>query len=408
MAKHISENYAAFQGSIYVSGMFASEYPTVTTDPNKLEAQAKSKLSERSYAYVAGGAGERTTMEANRLAFREWRLVPRMMRDCSERDVSVNLFGVQYPTPILLAPVGVQSLFHEDAETGTAEVAAELNVPLIMSTASTKTIEEVAAANGTGPRWYQLYWPQTDEITLSILGRAKSNGFTALVVTLDTFSLAWRPWDLDLGHLPFVKGVGNRVGLSDPVFRRIFKEKTGKEVEEDIVGASVAWQMDAFAGKSHVWEKLKFLRENWEGPIVLKGIQSVEDAVLARDSGFVNGIIVSNHGGRQLDGAIGSLSVLPEIVDAVGQDLTVLFDSGVRTGTDVIKALALGAKAVLIGRPWVYGLGIGGKAGAKAVIQGILADYDQSMLLGGFRSNFELNRSILRKVNYAWSPISAV
>lgn len=348
-------------------------------------------------------------MEANRLAFREWRIVPRMMRDCSERDVSVELFGVKYPTPILLAPVGVQSLFHEDAETGMAQVAAELNVPLIMSTASTKTIEEVAAASGEGaPRWYQLYWPQTDEITLSILGRAKKGGFTALVVTLDTFSLAWRPWDLDLGHLPFVKGVGNVVGLSDPVFRRMFKEKTGKVVEEDVVGASVMWQMDAFAGKSHIWDKLKFLRENWEGPIILKGIQSAEDAILARDTGVIDGIIVSNHGGRQLDGAIGSLSVLPEIVDAVGNDLTVLFDSGVRTGTDVIKALALGAKAVLIGRPWVYGLAVGGKEGGKQVLQGILADFDQSMLLAGYRSNKELNRSIVRKVNYAWGPVTAM
>lgn len=244
-----------------------------------------------------------------------------------------------------------------------------------------------------------MYWPKTDEITISLLKRAESSGFRVLVVTLDTFTLGWRPQDLDLGHLPFVKGVGNKVGLSDPVYRRIFKERFGKEVEEDIVTASVMWSQDAFSGQSHVWEKLKFLRENWKGPIVLKGIQHVDDASMAADLGM-DGIIVSNHGGRQVDGAIGSLTVLPEIVDAVGERLTVLFDSGIRSGTDVIKALSLGAKAVLFGRPWIYGLGIGGKDGAKEVIQGILADLDSSMCLAGFKSVSELNRKVLRQHSY--------
>jgi lactate 2-monooxygenase len=383
--------------------MFHAQHPVVTTDPNKLEEQAKAQMSARSYAYVAGGAGERATVDANRLAFRQWRLIPRMMRDASERDTSVELFGTTYPSPLLIAPIGVQGIFHTDAEVGVAHIAAQLQVPYIMSTASTASIEDVAAANRDGEtqgvRWYQLYWPQTDEITISLLNRAKKEGFKVLVVTLDTFTLAWRPWDLDLGYLPFVKGVGNRVGLSDPVFRRIYKEKSGKEVEDDITAASVAWQLDAFSGKAHGWEKLNLLKDNWDGPIVLKGVQHVDDARKAVDMGM-SGIIVSNHGGRQLDGAIASLEVLPEIVDAVGDKITVLFDSGVRTGVDVIKALCLGAKGVLIGRPWVYGLGINGKEGAKQVLQGILADMDQSMNLAGIKGVKECQRGLVRKVSY--------
>ena len=184
--------------------------------------------------------------------------------------------------------------------------------------------------------------------------------------------LSWRPWDLDLGYIPFVKGIGDAVGFSDPVFRRIVKERTGLEVEENTLAAYIEWAKDTFGGQGHTWDDLKVLKENWDGPIVLKGIQHREDAIKALDAG-VQGIVVSNHGGRQLDGAIGSLDVLPEIVDAVGDKLIVLFDSGVRTGVDVIKALCLGARGILIGRPFAYGLGIAGKEGAKHVLQSILA-----------------------------------
>jgi lactate 2-monooxygenase len=396
-----SSTFTSHQWRIYSAGMFEGQPPSVTTDPNALEAQAREHLSARAFAYVAGGAGAQRTVDANQRALREWRLVPRMMRDAGPpRDLAATLFGARCPAPVVLAPVGVLRLFHADGEEGVARAAAALGLPFVMSSAATCAIEDVARAGGEGaPRWFQLYWPRTDEVTASLLRRARAGGFSVLVVTLDTFTLAWRPWDLDLGHLPFVKGMGNQVGLSDPVFRRIFKEKTGKEVEDDIVAASVAWQMDAFSGRSHGWEKLKFLRENWDGPIVLKGIQHVDDARMAADAGM-DGIVVSNHGGRQLDGAIGSLTVLPEIVDAVGSRLTVLFDSGIRSGTDIMKALCLGAKAVFIGRPWVYGLGIHGSEGAKQVIQGILADFDQSMGLAGLKSISELDRSVLRRVVY--------
>ena len=209
----------------------------------------------------------------------------------------MNLFGQEYDNPILMAPVGVQSIFHDDKELGLAEVCAETGVPYILSTASSSSIEEVASANGNGKRWFQLYWPGDDEITASLLKRAKDNGFSALVVTLDTFSLAWRPADLDNAYVPFIGGVGNQVGFTDPVFRAKFEKESGSTVEEDIVGASRAWIGQIFSGRPHTWDHVSFLRKHWEGPILLKGIQHVEDAKLALEAGC-DGVIVSNHGGR--------------------------------------------------------------------------------------------------------------
>jgi lactate 2-monooxygenase len=316
--------------------------------------------------------------------------------------MSVTILGRKYPSPILTAPVGVLSIFHEDKEPGVAEVSRELGIPFILSTAASSSMEEVAKASGHGERWYQLYWPSypdNNDVTESLLKRAKDNGFRVLVVTLDTWQLAWRPADLDNAYVPFIKGVGNEMGFSDPVFQRKFKEKTGKEIKDDIVTASAMWTATCFSGKAHHWSEIKHLQEHWDGPIVLKGIQCVEDAQLAVEAG-VQGIIVSNHGGRQCDGAVGSLDQLPEIVDAVGDKLDVLFDSGVRTGVDILKALCLGAKGVLVGRPWCYGLGIAGKRGAKQVMQGLLADADQTMGMSGIKSIKDCTRKMVKQVNY--------
>ena len=327
-------------------------------------------------------------------------IIPRMLRPTSVRDLRVTLFGKTYDTPLLIAPVGVQAIFHSDKETGMASIAAEVGVPYIMSTASSSTIEEVATASGPGDRWFQLYWPQDDEITISILKRAQKSGFKVLVVTLDTWALSWRPWDLDHAYVPFFKGIGNSVGFSDPVFRRKYKEDHGgKEIEEDITSASEAWIQAAWSGAAHSWEQLEVLKNNWEGPIVLKGIQHPDDAVRAVECGM-DGIVVSNHGGRQMDGAVGSLDMLPEIVEAVGDKCTVLFDSGVRTGADIIKALCLGARGVLIGRPWVYGFGVAGKEGAKQVMKGLLADLDQSMGLAGMQSVNDCTVKMVRRIQY--------
>ncbi|KAG4430332.1 hypothetical protein IFR05_014185 [Cadophora sp. M221] len=391
--------FGAFQNELYRAGMLHQRLPLVTTDPNKLEEQAKSILKPTAYNYVAGGAGERATMDANRLAFRQWKMVPRMLRATTHRDLTVKLFGETYESPVLMAPVGVQSIFHEDKETGLAEVCSEIGVPYVLSTASSSSIEEVAQANGNGPRWYQLYWPQDEEVTESLLKRAKDNGYKVLVVTLDTWALAWRPADLDGAYVPFMKGVGNKTGFTDPVFRRKFKEKFDATPEEKVLEASSEWVGDVFSGAAHSWEDIEHLKKYWDGPIVLKGIQHPEDAKLAVKHG-VDGIVVSNHGGRQLDGAIGSLEMLPEIAEAVGDKLTIIFDSGIRGGVDIIKALALGAKAVFVGRPAIYGLAIAGKAGAKQVLQGILADLDQSMGLSGIVDIKGCNRSMIRKVEY--------
>lgn len=299
-----------------------------------------------------------------------------------------------------MAPIGVQSWFHDDKEIGTAKACANLRVPFTMSTAAASGIEELANAV-EGPRWFQLYWPMDEEITASILKRAKDNGFTALVVTLDTWTLAWRPYDLDAASVPFIVGEGDEVGFTDPVFRRKFAERSdGGTPEEDRIQAAMYWCSEVFPGVSRSWDDLKILKKYWDGPIILKGVMSVEDAKLAITHGM-DGIVVSNHGGRQIDGAVASLEVLPEIVDAVGNQLTVLLDSGVRTGADILKALAFGAQGVFVGRPVVYGLGIDGTAGAEAVLAGLLADLDLTMGFAGARTISDLRRTMLRKVRYS-------
>ncbi|RKU42693.1 hypothetical protein DL546_005716 [Coniochaeta pulveracea] len=417
--------YYQYQLDIYAKAIMMNQLVPCTTDPNKLEDQARAAFAKndrlKGFHYTFGGASEGSTMQSNRLAFRQWKLIPRLLRPTLPRDLRVELFGVTYDSPVLMAPVGVQEAYHQQGEKGVATACAELGVPFIYSTASTQAIEDVTAAmdesfkewldeneidnaadrEKKAPRWFQLYRPLSKPLTQSLLDRAKKAGCTALVVTLDTFTLSWRPADLDTGYLPFVTGQGCALGFSDPVFRKQFAEQSdGETPESSTIPAARAWTSEVFSGQAHSWEDLKALREMWgDGPILLKGILSVEDAVLAKEAGM-DGIVVSNHGGRQLDGSVSSLEVLPEIVDAVGKEMTVLFDSGVRTGVDIMKALALGAKAVLVGRPVIYGLGIAGKEGAKHVLAGLLADLDQSMGLAGVKSIAELNRSKLRKVNY--------
>ncbi|KAI3331909.1 FMN-dependent dehydrogenase [Xylariaceae sp. AK1471] len=400
--------FGNYQTEIYTRGILQGVLPPLTTDPNKLRLHAKDAMSAEAYNYIAGGAGEGATMDANRLAFRQWKIVPRMMRPNAPRDLKVNLFGEEYDCPVLVAPVGAQEVYHKDKETGTAAACAELNVPFIMSTASTSSIHEVAAASGNHPRWFQLYWPMDDEITASILSTAKAAGFKVLVVTVDTACMAWRPADLDAAFIPFMKGQGNTVGFSDPVFRRKFAERSdGATPEDNPLLAAKYWLGEAFSGDSHPWEHLEVIKKHWDGPIVLKGIQHPEDAVLALQHG-VDGIIVSNHGGRQVDGAVGSLDMLPEIVEAVGDKMTVLFDSGIRTGADIVKALALGAKAVLLGRPVMYGLGIAGKEGAKHVLASLLADLDGTMALAGIKSVTHLSQTTLKKVSYGGDAKSSI
>ncbi|KAL7944964.1 FMN-dependent dehydrogenase [Trichoderma barbatum] len=384
--------YGSHIGKMYEDGVFNEKLPIVTTDPNSLEEQAREAMGYKAFSYIYGGAGEMSAVEANRRAFCQWRIIPRVLKPSSPRNLTVRLFGKVY------APIGVQGTFHPSGEKGLVAACAELGIPYSLSTAATSSIEDVANACGSHPHWYQLYWPKDDDITISLLSRASASGYSVLIVTLDTVTVAWRPHDLDIGNLPFLGGVGNAVGFSDPVFRSKFADLSNGDIpEKNPIAASRFWISQVFSGDHHDWEDLALLRKHWDGPILLKGVLSVEDAKLALKHGL-SGIVVSNHGGRQLDGSVTPLEMLPEIVDAVGSELTVMFDSGIRTGSDIIKALALGAHAVFVGRPALYGLGIAGKEGAKAVLAGLLADLDQSMGISGFTSIDDLQRAILRGV----------
>jgi isopentenyl diphosphate isomerase/L-lactate dehydrogenase-like FMN-dependent dehydrogenase len=386
----VSQPFGAYQNEIYLQGL-AGQVPPFTTNPDGLEAAARERLESGPYWYVAGGAGSGATMRANREAFDHWRIVPRMLTDASRRDLSATVLGTAMPAPVLLAPVGVQSILHPDGELATARAAAALGLPIVLSTASSNTIEDVAAASGPGPRWYQLYWPNDPDVCVSILDRARAAAFEVLVVTLDTWTLAWRPNDLDQSYLPFIRGTGTAIPFSDPAFRA----GLARAPEDDLPAAVLRW-VPMFTGTDHHWDQLGFLREHWTGPIVLKGIQHADDARRAADAGM-QGVIVSNHGGRQVDGAVAALDMLPEIVAAVGERVAVLFDSGIRTGADIVKALALGARAVLLGRPYAYGLAHGGEAGVRHVLRSVLADLDLTLGLAGYRRPAELTPATLRQ-----------
>jgi lactate 2-monooxygenase len=378
----------AYQSEIYLAGL-AGTTPALPTDLTQLEALAGQKLDGGPFWYVAGGAGTGATMRANRAAMDTWRIVPRMLREATQRRLATTVLGTELPAPVLLAPVGVQSIVHPDGELAVARAAAELGVPIVLSTASSYTIEEVAEASGTGPRWYQLYWPTEDEVTISLLKRAHAAGYTTLVVTLDTWTLGYRPHDLDQSYLPFIRGVGTAIPFSDPAFRA----KLAAAPEDDLMAAVGRW-LPMFTGTALRWDRLPLLREHWDGPIVLKGVQHPDDARRAIEAGM-DGIAVSNHGGRQVDGAVAALDTLAGIVAAVDGRAAVLFDSGVRTGADVFKALALGADAVLLARPYVYGLALAGQDGVRHVLRCLLTELDLTLGLAGYADVAELTPDAL-------------
>ncbi|MCL6298784.1 lactate 2-monooxygenase [Streptomyces kronopolitis] len=372
MAKH----WADFQYEIYLRGMKGA-VPRLPTDLSRLEELTEQRLGPGPVGYVAGSAGTGSTAAANRAALDRRRIVPRMLRDVAERDLSVEVLGRSLPAPLALAPVGVLSLMHPDAEPAAARAAAAQGVPYILSSASSTPMEEVAAAMGDAERWFQLYWAKDREVTRSFLQRAKAAGFTALFVTLDTPLLAWRPRDLDQAYLPFLHGVGTANYFTDPAFTA----GLAKPVHED-PDAAVLHFVGMFADPGKTWPDLEFLRENWDGPIVLKGVLHPQDALLAAEAGM-DGVVVSNHGGRQVAGSVAAADALPRVAEAAGDRLTVLFDSGIRTGDDIVKALALGAKSVLVGRPYAYGLGLDGQAGVEHVIRCLLAEFDLTLALSG-------------------------
>lgn len=410
------------QGDIYIRGL-AGRRPTVPVYPDALEARARGHMSAEAFAYMAGGAGRESTMDANRAALERWRIVPRMLRDVSQRDLSVELYGRRLPAPILLAPIGVLELAHRDADLAVARAAAAEGVPMIFSNQASVDMETCAAAMHDGPRWFQLYWSRSQDVVASFVRRAEACGCDAIVLTLDTTMLGWRPRDLDLGSLPFLRGMGIAQYTSDPAFRASLAEPLDgpaatkppvtlatlraaaqqlrrypgalrDKLRSGEARAAVQRFIATYSRPSLTWDDLSFLRDHTRLPILLKGILSADDAREAVARGM-DGVVVSNHGGRQVDGAIGALDALPAVVAAVRGSVPVLFDSGIRGGADIVKAIALGATAVCIGRPYVWGLAIAGEAGVREVIRNIVAELDLTMGLAGATSLQELGPELL-------------
>ncbi len=410
------------QADIYQRGVLGGR-PAVPTSWPALDRLARRRLSRRAYGYIAGGAGAEQTMQADLAAFRRRTLVPRMLRGLGTRDAGVDLFGRRLPAPLLLAPIGALGIVHPQADVAVARAAADHGVPYIFSNQASRSMEDCAAVMGNAPRWFQLYWSTSDALVASFVRRAEAAGCDAIVVTVDTSMLGWRPRDLDQGYLPFALADGIAQYTSDPVFAAMVAPRTGSaerarprlsrmpatvrslaRMSRNIPGpaglnlgtarAVVQTFLETYSRPTLSWDDLPALRAMTSLPIVLKGLQHGQDARRAVDAG-VDGIIVSTHGGRQVDGARGALDSLPEVVAAVDGAIPVLMDSGIRGGADIVKAVALGATAVCLGRPYALALGLAGRVGVSEVLANILAELDLTLALCGYGSPAELGPDAL-------------
>ncbi|MFH8470705.1 alpha-hydroxy-acid oxidizing protein [Streptomyces sp. NPDC017991] len=371
---------------IYLAGPDGST-TLLSTDLTTLQEAAREVLPPSAYGYVAGDAGTGGTARANRAAFDRWRILPRMLRGVTRRDLSVRLFGRDLTAPVLLAPIAAQTVVHPEGELAAVRGAADAGVPFVLSCFASHSMEEVAAAAGPQPRWFQLYWPSDQEIAASLVRRAEAGGYSALVLTVDSPAFAYRPVDLDHGYLPFLHGAGLANFTTDPVFRSTLPPGAD---DRTVAGHWAA----VSANPALTWDRLPWLRELTDLPILVKGLLHPEDARLALAAG-ADGVIVSNHGGRQLDGAAAALDCLPAVRAAVGDSVPVLLDSGVRTGSDMFKALALGADAVLLGRPYQYGLALGGRGGVRHVLRCLLAEFDLVLAQSGCGNVRDITRDLL-------------
>lgn len=372
----------ATQAEIYVGS--ADDLPL---DPDEWEARAKAVLEPGPFDYIAGGAGGESTMRANLDAFARWRLRPAMLAGNQQRDLHVTVLGTSSPAPFLLAPVGVLAAARSDGDLAVARASAASGIPWVVSSAASSPMEAIAEAMAAAPRWYQLYWVNDREVVASLAQRAEAAGYAAIVLTLDTLQLGWRVRDLANQYLPFILGEGIGQFTSDPVFR----SRLSVSPEEDPRGAGAA-MVGMFSNLGLRWDDLAWLRERTRLPLLAKGVLRADDARRVLDAGF-QGVVVSNHGGRQVDGAVAALDALVEVRDALGDNTVVLMDSGIRRGADVIKALALGANAVLLGRPYVYGLAVAGQTGVERVIRNLMAEIDLTLALIGGRDVNALDRS---------------
>ena len=411
------------QQSIYVAGVSGSR-PLVPTDATHLQERAKGVISEEAFAYIAGGAGSGKTVKANRDDFDRWRIVPRMLREVSDRDTSIELFGRSHPSPFILSPIGVLEMVDGQADLAVARAARRTGVPMTLSNQASRPMEDVARELGDSTRFFQLYWSTSNDLVESFAERAEASGCSAIAVTLDTTILGWRTRDLDLAYLPFLRGKGIAQYTSDPVFTRMiagdgsdlpdvpqprptpaalktlvdltraYPDRFDRALSSGKARAAVQTFVRIYSRPSLTWEDLGFLRERTSLPIVLKGILHPDDASRAVDEGM-NGVWVSNHGGRQVDGATSTIAALPGIAEAVGGRVPIIMDSGIRTGADAFKALALGATAVGLGRPYCYGLALSGTEGVREVIENFQADFDLTMGLAGCRSVAEIGPEAL-------------
>jgi len=383
-------NYGDLQNEIYLAGL-SGVVPSLPMSFAELERRAELAMAPGTWSYVAGGAGDEHTQRSNRTAFDHWGLVPRMLRARTERDLSVDLFGIALPTPVFLSPIGVIGICTQDGhgDLATARAAAATGVPMVASTLTEDPMEEVAVEYGETPGFFQLYCPTDPEVAASLVSRAERSGHRGIVVTLDTWVTGWRPRDLATSNFPQLRGHCLANYFSDPVFR----SRLASTPEDDPGSAILAWAM--MFGKPLAWDDLAWLRSLTDLPLVLKGICHPDDARRAVDAG-ADGVFVSTHGGRQANGGLAAIDCLPEVAAAV-PDVPVLFDSGVRSGSDVVKALALGATAVGIGRPYAYAAALAGTHGIVHVLRTILAEADLLMAVDGYPTLADLGPEAIRR-----------
>jgi lactate 2-monooxygenase len=342
-----------------------------------LEKAVAKKIEAGPFGYIRSGAGGEQTLRNNRAAFEKYSIVPRFLNDVSNVDTSIHLFGKTYPTPLLFAPVGMNGMVHDEGELAVARAAQNLNIPYIQSTVSTYALEEVAQAAPSATKWFQLYWSTNEEIAFSMAARAEAAGFEAIVLTVDTVMLGWREEDVRNQFSPLKLGYARGNYMNDPVFTATLPDDSFESYVQGVL-------QNVFHPTLN-WAHVRELKKRTNLPILLKGILHPEDAKLAIDNG-IDGIIVSNHGGRQLDGVIGSLDALPAIAEAVNGQIPIILDSGVYRGMDALKALALGADAVAIGRPFVYGLALEGQQGVEKVMTNLYDELKVSIALAGATS----------------------